>query len=218
MDRTACVNLPVFPIQLLLRRHPDWSDQPVVVVDADKPQGVILQVNERARACRIRPGMRYAAGLSLARGLRAAVVPEKEIAQAAQALCRRLRAFSPRIEPAADEPGLFWLDAAGLTRLYGSLRAWAGRIRTDMRQAGFQVNIVVGFSHFGCYALAKSKKNLLILETPEDEQRAARQVPLNCLALGPETLDVLAKLDIQTVGRFVDLPPSEQVKILPTSS
>lgn len=208
MDRTACINLPFFPVQLLLRRHPDWSDQPVAVVDADKPQGMILLVNERARAFRIRPGMRYAAGLSLARGLRAAVVPEKEIAKAANALGRRLRAFSPRVEPAMDEPGLFWLDASGLTRLYGSLRAWAGCVRADMRRVGFHAAIAVGFSRFGAYALAKSKKGVLVLASPEDEQRAARQVPLDRLALEPETLDVLQKLGIKTVGRFVDLPPA----------
>ena len=78
MDRTACINLPEFPVQLLLRRHPDWKNYPVAVVDADKPQGEILQVNECARSFRILPGMRYAAGLSLSGILRAAVVPDKD--------------------------------------------------------------------------------------------------------------------------------------------
>ncbi len=206
MDRTACVNLPVFPIQLLLRRYPGWCNQPVAVVDVEKPQGTILRVNERARALRIRPGMRYTAGLSLARDLRAAVVPEKELCRAAKAVGRRLRAFSPRIEPAAEEPGLFWLDASGLTRLYGSLRTWAGSIRADLHRAGFHAAVAVGFSRFGCYALVKSKKGLLVLATPEDEQRAARQVPLDRLALEPETLEILARLDIKTVGRFAELP------------
>ena len=66
MDRMACIDLPAFPLQLLLRRHPEWREHPAAVVDADKPQGVILWVNEHARSMRIRPGMRYAAGLSLA--------------------------------------------------------------------------------------------------------------------------------------------------------
>ena len=63
MDRMACVNLPVLTVQLLLRRHPDWKNHPVAVVEADKPQGTILQVNSRARSYRIMPGMRYAAAI-----------------------------------------------------------------------------------------------------------------------------------------------------------
>ncbi len=35
MDRMACINLPVFKVQLLLRRYPDWRNQPVAVVDVN---------------------------------------------------------------------------------------------------------------------------------------------------------------------------------------
>ena len=41
----ACVELPAFPLQLLLKRHPEWVGRPVAVVDRDKPQGVILWVS-----------------------------------------------------------------------------------------------------------------------------------------------------------------------------
>ena len=121
----ACVDLPVFPLQLLLRQHPDWREHPVAVVDADKPQGAILWVNERARSMRIRPGMRYAAGLSLASGLRASVVPQGEIERNVVSLVKRLRRFTPHVEPSTDEPGVFWLDARGLERLHDSLLDWA---------------------------------------------------------------------------------------------
>ena len=41
VDRTACVDLPAFPLQLLLKRRPGWRDHPVAVVDSDKPQGLV---------------------------------------------------------------------------------------------------------------------------------------------------------------------------------
>src|ERR671919_3259830 len=66
MERLACVSLPAFPLQLLLRHHPDWTAYPVVVVDEDKPQGSVLWVNDRARQLGVLPGLRYAAALSLA--------------------------------------------------------------------------------------------------------------------------------------------------------
>ena len=99
MGRTACVDLPAFPLQLLLRRHPDWRTHPAAVVESDRPQAPILWVNERARACRILPGMRYAAGLSLAGDLRVAEVSPREIDGAVAKLVTRLRRHSPRVEP-----------------------------------------------------------------------------------------------------------------------
>ncbi len=30
--RIACVDVPALPLQLVLRSHPEWGDEPVVVV------------------------------------------------------------------------------------------------------------------------------------------------------------------------------------------
>jgi nucleotidyltransferase/DNA polymerase involved in DNA repair len=59
--RLACVDLPAFPLQLLLRRHPEWAGYPAAVVAEDKPQGLVLWVNEAARELGVLPGLRYAA-------------------------------------------------------------------------------------------------------------------------------------------------------------
>jgi protein ImuB len=99
VDRLACVDLPALPLQLLLRRHPDWASHPVAVVEEDRPQGLILWVNERARKRRVRPGQRYAEGLSLAADLHAAVVPRRAIDEAERRLTWQLRRFSPGVEP-----------------------------------------------------------------------------------------------------------------------
>jgi protein ImuB len=206
VDRTACVNLPVFPVQLLLRRHPEWRKHPVAVVDSDRPQGAILWVNDRARSFRILPGMRYAAGLSLAGGLRAAVVSKEEIGDAVAALGELLRSFSPRVEPARGEPGVFWVDASGLERLYGSLKAWAQRIRSAIKGMGFLATVVVGFNRFGTYAIARVEDGIIVLEDPAEEGRAALRVPLDRLDLEPTTREVLEKLGIETVGQFITLP------------
>ena len=116
----ACVELPAFPLQLLLKRHPDWVGRPVAVVDRDKPQGAILWANEEARAARIRTGMRYSAGQSLAHTLHAGEVPPADIERGVAAIVDRLQRFSPEVEPSRDEPGVFWLNASGLSRLHAS--------------------------------------------------------------------------------------------------
>ncbi len=103
MRRTACVDLPALPLQLLLRRHPDWRVHPVAVIDQDRPQGKLLWVNDRARTLGILPGMRYAAALSLAGGLRAGVMPPGEIERAVVSLTRLLCRQMPRLDAATAE-------------------------------------------------------------------------------------------------------------------
>src|SRR5436189_6126027 len=92
-DRLACVNLPAFPLQLLLKRHPDWAAHPAAVVAEDKPQGLILWVNEIARKSGMLPGFRYAAGFSLNSALRAGEVPVADIEGAIETLTREFIRF-----------------------------------------------------------------------------------------------------------------------------
>jgi protein ImuB len=204
----ACVDLAAMPLQILLRRHPDWETHPVAVVDRDKPLGIIQWVNEHARACRILPGMRYAAGLSLSRELRAGVVSEVENAEEIALLARRLWCFSPRIEPSTREPGVFWLDATGLLPLYASLDTWASAIQEDLRRVGFRSVVAVGFSRFGSYAAAKTSANNIIFRSATHEQARLRAVPIDRLGIAPGLRDTLLRLGIVTVGDFAGLPSS----------
>lgn len=206
MDRTACIDLPEFPLQLLLRRNPEWRGYPAVVVDADKPQGIVLWADEIARRSRVLPGMRYSGALSLAPGLRAGVVSKEEIGTAVSALSERLYRLTPRVEPAAGEPGTFWLDAKGLERLFPSLADWAARVRATAEEVGFRAHVAVGFGRFGSYAVARSHPGVRVLATVEEEREAARAVPLQRLPLPPAARDALARLAVATVGAFADLP------------
>jgi protein ImuB len=219
VDRLACVDLPAFPLQILTRRHPEWRALPVAVVAEDKPNAPILWVDERARAARILPGQRYAHGLSLARELRAGVVSAADIERASAEVIEILRGYSPEVEPAwsrsrapgsdqgSGEAGTFWLDAAGLERLYPSLPRWARRIRAALRQGGWQVTVCVGFSRFATYALARFRAGgVSVLERPDDERAAARAVPLEYLGIEPEVRDVLARLGVVTLGELLRLP------------
>ncbi|MYN65447.1 MAG: DNA polymerase Y family protein [Acidobacteria bacterium] len=213
MDRMACVELPAFPLQLLLQRHPDWAGRPVAVVDRDKPQGVILWVNEHARACRIRTGMRYGAGLSLARTLHAGEVPPAEVDRGVAALADRLRRFSPDIEPSRDEPGIFWLNASGLSHLYASPRRWADAVVDAVQAGGFRASVAVGFTRFGTYAIARtataaSGRPVTVLRDAAAERVLAGEAPLEGLGLDPALRDSLQKLGIETLRAFLRLPPA----------
>ena len=208
MDRLACVDLPALPLQILLRRYPDWENQPAAVVERDKPQAPILWVEERARERGILPGMRYAAALSLCADLRAGVVEEHEVEETVTRILDRLSHFSPSVEPSSGEPGIFWLDASGLHHLYPSLAAWASEIRTELESDSFESSIAVGFSRFGTYALARSGNQELVVEDPGDETRRARQIPLARLNIDPGFREALHKLGVDRVEELLALPPA----------
>ncbi|MEW6487495.1 MAG: DNA polymerase Y family protein [Thermodesulfobacteriota bacterium] len=204
----ACVDVPALPLQLLLKRSPGWASGPAAVVDRDRAQGVLLWVNGAARGCGVLPGMRYAAGLSLAGELRAGEVPEAEIRDGVALLAERLRRFTPDVEPAAAEPGVFWLGAGGLGRLWRSARQWARELRADLEGVGFTSRAAVGFSRFGTYAAARAGLGggLALFRTPAEEERAARKIALRDLGLPPALRDALERLGVGTVGAFLALP------------
>jgi protein ImuB len=207
MVRLACVNLPAFPLQLLLRRHPEWACYPAAVVAEDKPQGVVLWVNEKARQLGVLPGLRYAAALSLATRLHAGEVKSTEIQKASRELTHRLIRFTPEVEPAAEEPGVFWLNGMGLKLLYLSSGRWARALHADIAAEKFQVSVVAGFTRFGTYAVAKVKKGVTVFNDPVEERRMAQTVPLSRLDIDPDFRDTLFKLGIKTVGALLSLPP-----------
>jgi protein ImuB len=205
--RLACVDLPAFPLQLLLRRHPDWAGYPAAVVAEDKPQGLVLWVNEKAREFGVLPGLRYAAAFSLAATLRAGEVPSAESKKAVADLTESLLRFSPEVEPAKEEPGVFWLNGSGLQHLYASPKKWACDIERDLRAQGFTLNLAVGFTRFGSYAAAKAKEGITIFRDPAEETNAARAVPLSRLNIEMKFRDALFKLGVKTVGALLALPP-----------
>ena len=206
----ACVELSEFPLQLLLKRHPDWAGRPVAVVDRDKPQGAILQVNEQARAARVRTGMRYSAGLSLAHTLHAGEVPPADVERGIAAVAERLRRFSPDVEPSRDEPGVFWLNASGLSYLHASLRRWAQEIVASLRRCGFRAAVAVGFTRFGTYAVARTLtpgEPVAVIRDPAVERVRSGRVRLSRLGIDPGLRDSLHKLGVRTVQAFLRLPP-----------
>lgn len=217
MSRLACVDLPAFPLQLLLGREPAWRAHAVVVVDRDRPGGKVLWLNERARAHGVRAGMRYAAALSLDRDLRAGTVDDAEIGRAVDGAVVALRRHTPFVEPSDDEPGVFWLDATGLDRLAPSFDAWARGVFEDVVvKRGWCGSIVVGFSKFGTHAVARGgdavgagADPVVVFDAFAAESAAARTVSLDRLAIAPKVFDVLDKLAVRTVGDFAALPPED---------
>jgi protein ImuB len=206
--RIACVDVVALPLQLLWHRHPDWKDEPMAVVDRDEPNGTIEWANKIARRQQVRPGMRYAEAVSLCRSLRAGTVKDEEVDQATDHLEEVLRDWSPFVEPADERTGIFWLDAAGMHKLYDSMQAWAeGLADALLEKESFYVSVVVGFTRFGTWAAARASRGQTVFESPADERKTARKVPLHRLNLATSICRDLEKLGVERLGEFLELPP-----------
>lgn len=208
----ACLDLPAFPLQLLRREHPEWEAQPVVVVDEDRPQGRVLWSNALAFASRVLPGMRYAAGLALLAELRAGVVSDETLRKGVEGVIERLRLFSPGIEASAENAGTFYVDAGGLTSLYGSLDIWGAQVLASLAAADLQGTLAVGFSRFGAFVgarhLQQGEVSLRAYADPAEERAVAHATPLDRLDLPPTLRESLHRLGVRTLGQFLALPPA----------
>ncbi len=209
----ACLDLPALPLQIVWRSEPAWRAHPVVVIDEDRPQGEVLWACERARKAGVLVGQRYAHALSLCGGLRARVVPPEQIAAAIEELRTVLHRLSPRVEPASvrsnqvgpEDPGVFWLDGEGLDRIFGD--RWGASIMKAVSDLGYRGAVVVGFSRFATYAIARATRHgVTVLRSDQDERIAASNVPLARLEIEPKLRDSLARLGVTTVGQLVRLP------------
>jgi protein ImuB len=207
MDRMACVSVPSFSLQLLLRSHPEWAGLPVAVLDKQQSAGKLLAINEPARRLGLRAGMRYAAALGLARELLAAPVSEGARDRAIDELVDCLQSFSPSVEAAAGEPGIFWLGAGGLERLYGSPLRWARQLSCELRNSGLHASVVAGFTRYGSYAVAKSWHGAFAFGDEAAERRAADSVAIADLNLPRKLRKALSKLGLRTMGQVLALPP-----------
>ena len=67
--------------------------------------------------------------------------------------------------------------------------------------------VVVGFTRFGTYSIARAqRRGVRVFATDADERAAARTVPLERLDVDPGLRDALARLGVTTIGQMVRLP------------
>ncbi len=227
----ACVCLPHFALQVLGVREPACLAHPAVIVTEDRPQGLVREAYRLGGAHRIQVGMRYAQALSLCADVRAAVVEAADELAATEGVAERLRRFSPRVEPAQVagrdllcESGVFWLDVTGLGSLWPRMADWAAAVRDDLGEAGYKAAVVVGFSRFAVYAVARqvqtaqaaqdpSRRGIVVFADRAAEQAVRDRVHLASLGPGlglpPAERDALDRLGIRTLGQLLQLPEAD---------
>ncbi len=136
----ACIFVPDFPVEALLRAEPELRSQPLAVLEGKAPLQTVFAVNENARRAGVDPGMSKlqiepCAGMVL----RARSLPQEAAAHAALLDCAQ--SFSPRVE--AHGCDTIVLDLAGLQPLFGALPKIAHALSRRASDLGLETNVAV---------------------------------------------------------------------------
>ena len=194
MTAFACIFVPDFPVQALLRVEPDLRSQAVAVLEGKAPLEKVFAVNEQARRAGVEMGMtklQVEACPELV--LRTRSPLQENSAHAALLDCAQL--FSPCIEDAGCDTII--LDLAGMESLFGPLPKIAHDIARCASDLGLEANVAVAAN-------------------PDTAVIAARGFPgITVIAEGKEA-EQLGSLPVEVL--FVDGSDPDRVQILDTLS
>jgi protein ImuB len=200
LRRTACIDVPDLPLQMLIRSHPSYRDAPVAVVAEERPEAPLLLVNQHARAFRLRTGMRFGAAKSLVPELRVGAVSDVEVEQMTAEIVRDLQTFSPHVERDPIGAGVFYVDPSGLEHLYGGELSWARCVHRFLRGRKFHTAIAVAHGRALSYALARNTRGVRVVDTLDNALELAREVPFELLHMQPKLRAGLERIGLSTLG------------------
>src|ERR671931_1849961 len=141
MARIACLWVPDLPLCATLRAEPRLAEAPLVVVQAGDLGGRAHVLGKTPLAEGVEPGQTLAEARAICPQLiHRQASPERERA-AAQAALEAAAAVSPRFEEAT--PGLVYVDAEGLSRLFGDDRGVARALVSAAERVGVRAAVGV---------------------------------------------------------------------------
>jgi protein ImuB len=209
MALRGCISADRLPLQILLKDNPAWAQMPVAVTKEERPQSPILALNRAARGKGLAVGMSYASALSLVPSLRARAVPQDRIEEARKRIVSSLSSFTPDIELCPFDMDAFWVSVDGLRSLFASESIWIEKVRAALLDEGFRTSVVVGFTRFGTYAIARSRSRSLVFASREEESSLMGRSSIDILPLSQRTKSTLRRLEVRTVRQFASLPAGE---------
>jgi protein ImuB len=198
----ACIFVPDFPVQALLRVEPDLCTQAVAVLEGSAPLEKVFAINQSAREAGVELGMTKTQ-LEACTGL---VLRKRSIAQeksAHAALLDCAQSFSPRVE--GTDHDIIILDLAGLEKLFGSSKQIAYAIALCARGFGLEPHVAVASNPDSAMLGARGFPGVTVI--PEREESAYfEQLSVNVLPCEAEMQETLERWGIRTLGALAALP------------
>lgn len=205
----ACLFIPDFPVQAVVRLDPELRNKPIVVFQGAPPLTKVFAANEAARDLGIEAGMTKLQAEAFTGILWRWRSPLQETS-AYKALLDCAWTISPRLEDGfqagEDElPDTVLLDIAGCEKLFGIPEKIANDLKRATAQVGLDVNVAVAANPRAALCAARGFPGISILAQDSERQKIGA-LPLSALKVPPEFLETATRWGIHTCSEFAALP------------
>ena len=206
MTAFACIFVPDFPVEALLRAEPDLRAHALAVLEGKAPLQTIFALNEKARRAGVSAGMtklQVEACSDLV--LRPRSLLQEAAAHAALLDCAQ--SFSPRVEDAGCDTVL--LDLAGLEPLFGPLPKIARDVARRASDLGLEANVAVASNPDTAVLAAHGFSGVIVIPQGKEAEQLGN-LPLEVLFTGRSRsrrlLEMLERWGIRNFRALAALP------------
>ena len=205
MTAFACIFVPDFPVEALLRAEPDLRSHALAVLEGKAPVQTIFALNEKARRAGVSPGMtKLQVEACSDLKLRPRSLLQEAAAHAALLDCAQ--SFSPRVEDVDCDTVL--LDLAGLEPLFGPLPKIARDVARRASDLGLEANVAVAFNPDTAVLAAHGFSGVIVIPEGKEAEQLGN-LPLEVLFMEGHDLstrDVLERWGIRNLHTLAALP------------
>jgi len=203
----ACLFVPDFSVQAVIRIEPDLRSKPVGVFEGAPPLTKVFGANAAAKALGVEIGMTKLQAEACS-GVVWRWRSHSQEATAHAALLDCAWTISPRVQDTTgnkeEPPDTVALDIAGCERLFGSPEKIAGDLKRVAGEVGFDANVAVAGNPEAAICAARGFPGVTLV--PQGEESAQLGVlPLSSLKIPAELLETLERWGIHTCAEFAAL-------------
>lgn len=206
----ACLFIPDFPVQAVMRLEPELREKAVVVLEGAAPLTRVFSANAAARALGVELGMTRVQAEALGEMLWRWRSPAQE-ATAHRALLDCAWTISPRVEDKLHSVGqdelrdAVVLDLAGCEKLFGAPQKIANDLQRVAAGVGLAANVAVAGNPEAAVCAARGFAGITIIAAGEESKKLGT-LPISALPMSLEFLETLARWGIRTCAEFAALP------------
>ncbi len=193
----ACIYIPDFPVQALLRVEPELSVRPVAVLTGRPPLEKVVALNERARQAGVEVGATKSQ-LEAWENLALRPRSESQEASAHAALLDCAQSFSPEVEDTS--PGTALLNLAGLEPLLGPLPQIAHDLARRVSQLGLEANLAAAANPDAALLAARGFRGVTLIPEGREAERLG-DLPVDVLL---ESFSSTFSLDATETARWAE--------------
>ena len=201
----ACIFVPDFPVEALLRAEPELRSQAVAVLEGKAPLQKVFAGNEKARRAGVEVGMtKLQIEACTDFVLRARSLLQEAAAHSALLDCAQ--SFSPRIEDAGDDTILF--DLAGLEPLFGPLPKIARDLARRASELGLEANVAVASNLDTAMLAARGFSGVTVIPAGREAEQLS-SLPVDVLFVGAvpsPTLETFDRWGMRNLHALAALP------------